>query len=230
MAAMAHGTSRITEEPNKVDIEMTNIPFGTYDVIFYMGRNPYHGGDGTGVIVFNDAPERAFTVKSGAFDGTFTEMVDGTTPGNYIVYPGVTGSSFTVQIYGNDFNHLGPTGFQIRKVPGPPYSTWAATNAPGQTPDQDYDNDGVENGIEYFMGETGSSFTAMPGLDATNKVSWTMDPDFEGTYEVQTSPDLGTWTNVVPKPMPSGGKLSYTLPTDEPGGKSFVRLLVTPTP
>jgi hypothetical protein len=110
------------------------------------------------------------------------------------------------------------------------FATWATTNAPGQSPDQDYDNDGVENGIEYFMGETGSSFTAMPGLDATNKVSWTMDPHFDGTYEVQTSPDLVIWTNVDPRPTPSGGNLSYTLPTGAAGGKSFVRLFVRPAP
>ncbi|MCX6872560.1 MAG: autotransporter-associated beta strand repeat-containing protein, partial [Verrucomicrobia bacterium] len=110
------------------------------------------------------------------------------------------------------------------------YTGWADANAPGQTPDQDYDNDGVENGIEYFMGQTGSSFTAMPGLDGTNTVTWPMDPAYSGTYEVQTSPDLVTWTNVDPKPVPSGGSLSYTLPTGAPGGKSFVRLLVTPTP
>ena len=104
----------------------------------------------------------------------------------------------------------------------------AANGATGQTPEQDHDNDGVENGIEYFMGETGSSFTAMPGLDATNKVSWTMDAAYQGTYEVQTSPDLVNWTNVDPKPLPAGGSLSYTLPHDGP--KLFVRLLVTPTP
>jgi hypothetical protein len=108
------------------------------------------------------------------------------------------------------------------------FTDWAATNAPGQTPKQDHDNDGVENGIEYFMGETGSSFTTMPGLDATNKVTWTMSAASQGTYEVQTSTDLVTWTNVDPKPVPAGGSLSYTLPTGL--GKQFVRMLVTPAP
>jgi hypothetical protein len=111
------------------------------------------------------------------------------------------------------------------------FTNWAAANAPGQTPQQDYDNDGVENGIEYFMGQTGSSFTAMPGLDGDNKVTWPASAAYQGTYEVQTSTDLVNWTNVSsPKPTPSGGTLSYTLPTGAPGGKSFVRLLVTPTP
>ena len=111
------------------------------------------------------------------------------------------------------------------------FDAWADANgATGQTPQQDHDNDGVENGIEYFMGETGSSFTAMPVLDETNTITWQADADYLGTYEVQTSTDLAIWTNVDPRPVPSGGTLSYLLPPGAPGGKSFVRLLVTPTP
>ena len=109
---------------------------------------------------------------------------------------------------------------------GNSYSAWAGTNAPGQTPGQDYDNDGVENGIEYFMGQTGSSFTAMPGLDGTNKVTWTKDPNYIGTWQVQTSPDLSTWTDVVATDNTTS--VSYTLPAG--AGKLFVRLLVTPAP
>ena len=124
----------------------------------------------------------------------------------------------------------GGSGIVLLSIGGTtnPYTTWASANAGGQTAGEDYDNDGVENGIEYFMGETGSSFTAMPGLDETNTITWPMDLNFEGTYEIQTSPDLGTWTNVDPRPLPSGGTLSYLLPTGL--GKQFVRLLVTPTP
>jgi autotransporter-associated beta strand protein len=106
------------------------------------------------------------------------------------------------------------------------YANWAITNAPGQTPDQDYDNDGVENGMEYFMGQTGSSFTAMPGLDGTNTVTWTKDPTYLGTWQVQTSPNLSTWTNVAG--TDNGTSVSYTLPTGM--GSLFVRLLATPAP
>jgi hypothetical protein len=223
-------------ESNKYDMEMTNIPFDTYDVIFYFRSNDAQYGDGTGVIKFNGGTERAYKMKSGAFDGNFIEMVDATTEGNYIVFTGVTGSSFTAQTWGlgaavwgdmGDFNHNGPSGFQIREAAvATGYGTWAEINAPGQTPDQDYDNDGVENGIEYFMGETGSSFTAMPGLDGTNTVTWTKDPAYNGSWQVQTSPDLSTWTDV--SGTDNGSSVSYTL---TPGaGKLFVRLLVTPAP
>jgi hypothetical protein len=214
------------------DMEMTNIPFAVYDVIFYIRANDSQFGDGTGIIKFKGGADRAFKLKSGAFDGNFIEMVDATTEGNYIVFKNVTGSSFTAQTWGtgsNGYNHLGPAGFQVREVAATTgFSAWATANAPGQTADQDHDNDGVKNGIEYFMGQSGSSFTAMPGLDATNTVTWAMDPAYVGTYEVQTSSNLGTWTNVTPRPVPAGGNLSYLLP---PGlGIQFVRLLVTPTP
>lgn len=107
------------------------------------------------------------------------------------------------------------------------YTGWASNNgATGQTPGQDHDNDGVPNGIEYFMGQTGSSFTSMPGLDATNTVNWVKDPDYNGTWQVQTSPDLSTWTNVPG--TDNGNSVSYTLPTGL--GKQFLRLLATPTP
>ena len=217
---------------NIFDMEMTNIPFAVYDVIFYIRANDGQFGDGTGVIKFNGGADRALKLKSGAFDGNFIEMVDATTEGNYIVFHNVSGSSFTAQTWGtgdNGFNHLGPAGFQVREVvaPGNTYTTWANTNAGSQSPDQDYDNDGVDNGIEYFMGQTGSSFTGLPGLDGTNTVTWPASATYAGTYEVQTSPDLVTWTNVTPKPTPSGGNLSYLLPSGL--GKQFVRLLVTPT-
>jgi hypothetical protein len=107
------------------------------------------------------------------------------------------------------------------------YTGWASKNgASGQTPDEDHDNDGTPNGIEYFMGETGSSFTAMPGLDATNTVTWAMDPTYNGTWQVQTSADLTTWTNVTG--ADNGNSVSYTLTTGL--GKQFLRLLATPNP
>ena len=136
-----------------------------------------------------------------------------------------------VVVPGLKFAAIDDVTLTVSPIPTGGFDAWASANgATGQTSQQDHDNDGVENGIEYFMGETGSSFTAMPGLDATNTVTWPMDAAYSGTYEVQTSPDLVTWTNVDPRPTPSGGTLSYTLPTGAPGGKSFVRLLVTPTP
>ena len=106
------------------------------------------------------------------------------------------------------------------------FADWALTNAPGQDPSQDKNNDGVQNGVAYFMGVTG--LATNPGPDASNTVTWPMSATYQGTFVVQTSTDLGTWTPADPQPTPSGGNLTYTLPPNAPGGKSFVRLLVTP--
>ncbi len=213
-------------------------PAKTYDLYIASGNllgTQLHNGEWTMTNVTTTAPTTQACGNTTAPNGsTWVEN------NNYVLFRSVVpdgAGNITVNgrsIFVSGFDcRLPLSGFQL--VESAPvtggFGTWAAANgATGQTPEQDHDNDGVENGIEYFMGETGSSFTAMPGLDATNKISWKMDPAYAGTYEVQTSPDLVTWTNVDPRPTPSGGTLSYTLPTGAPGGKSFVRLLVTPAP
>jgi autotransporter-associated beta strand protein len=110
------------------------------------------------------------------------------------------------------------------------YSGWASTNAPGQTADQDHDNDGVKNGVEYFMGQTGSGFTALP-VPVNGKVTWTKDPTYSGTFMIQISDTLAAddWENVpvnVTNPKDNGTSVEYTLPTGQ--GKLFTRLQVTP--
>jgi autotransporter-associated beta strand protein len=105
------------------------------------------------------------------------------------------------------------------------YASWAATNAPGQTTNQDHDNDGVKNGLEYFMGATGSTFTANPGLVA-GSITWPKNAAFVGSYLIQTSPNLSTWTTAVSGVTDNGTSVVYT-PT--PGlGKLFVRLIAMP--
>ncbi len=106
------------------------------------------------------------------------------------------------------------------------YGTWASANAGGQAANLDYNNDGVANGIAYFMGVTG--IATNPGLDGTNTVTWPVSATYSGTYEVQTSADLSNWIAVDPQPEVVGGDLTYALP--EGLGKQFIRLLVTPTP
>ena len=159
--------------------------------------------------------------------------LDGATEGNWLRIKGLT-----PDVNGNLGFLMGGTnaafsGFQLvypAVVVSSGFTIWAAANAGGQTAGEDFDNDGVENGVEFFMGETGSSFTSNPSLNASNVITWPASAAYQGTYEVQTSPDLVNWTPAATQPTPSGGFLTYTLPPGAPGGKSFVRLLVTPTP
>ena len=105
------------------------------------------------------------------------------------------------------------------------YASWAADNAGGQAAGLDFDGDGVANGIEYFMGETGSGFTANPGV-VDGKVTWAKGAGFLGTYAVETSPDLAVWTPAPGGVVDDGTSVEYTLPEGE--ARIFVRLLVTP--
>jgi hypothetical protein len=111
------------------------------------------------------------------------------------------------------------------------YGDWAADNAGDQTAEQDFDGDGVPNGVEYFMGETGSSFTQNPSLDESGTVSWSKSDSFLGTFEVQISYDLETWVAAPEDAVLDFGNAimldaAEVTPED---GKLFIRLLVSPS-
>jgi len=103
------------------------------------------------------------------------------------------------------------------------YTAWSVYNAGGQGPDLDNDKDGVSNGIEYFMGQTGSTFTANPSVIA-GKVTWPKSPSFVGSYAVKISTDLVNWTTATTGVVDNGNSVEYTIPTGNP--KHFVRLEV----
>jgi autotransporter-associated beta strand protein len=116
------------------------------------------------------------------------------------------------------------------------YNTWAGTNVGGQGPDLDFDNDGVENGVEFFM-NAAAGFTANPQLDGTNTITWPNGGNIDaseygptGQFVVQTSSDLSTWADVDVGSLTTnadgpGGLLTYTLTGASP---RFVRFKVTP--
>lgn len=102
---------------------------------------------------------------------------------------------------------------------------YTGSHASGQSASQDYDHDGIGNGVEYFMGQTGSSFTSNPQL-VNGLISWPHDANAVGvSCKVWTSENLADWTDVTGSTVDSGGFLSCTLPTALP--RLFVRLEVT---
>jgi hypothetical protein len=114
------------------------------------------------------------------------------------------------------------------------FANWAP--AGGQTPGEDYNDDGVQNGIAYFMNATGQA--TLPGL-IDNTVTWRNGGNIPSTeygadkqFVVQTSPDLLNWTPVDigdPKLANTASSVSYTLLPPEPGeDKLFVRFVVMP--
>lgn len=173
------------------------------------------------------------TIASGAtldlnFSGTdkVNRLVIGATQMANGVY-GAEGS-------GAQFENAQITGTgTLTVVPGG-YAGWAGTNADGQGPELDSDNDGVSNGVEYFMNAP-AGFTANPQLNGSNTITWpnggNIPASAYGTqFVVQTSPDLTTWTNVPIGNLTTNtsgpdGSLTYTLTGGSP---RFVRLTVTP--
>lgn len=120
------------------------------------------------------------------------------------------------------------------------YSSWASTNGTAGAMDEDHDNDGVTNGVEYFIGgPTGNTtgFTALPGVTNTGgilSVTWTKAAGYTGTYPanfvVETSPTLANpWTPATEGTGPdkveiTGNSVTYTFPA---GTTNFARLKVT---
>lgn len=130
------------------------------------------------------------------------------------------------------------TGNQIRLLQDTVtsgYTDWAATNANNQAAGEDYDDDGMSNGVEYFMGETGSAFTANPPLVNTAgvlTVTWPRDSGASASFTVQISEDLLEWTDIVPPHISidesDPDQITYTLPNE--ATENFIRLAVTVTP
>ncbi len=184
---------------------------------------------------------------------SFTEIGSGTIPtGTKLTILDYTGTTLTgtftgysegatVTVGANSFtlSYADSNKVTLTTLPGAGYSSWAAANGAGaQTMDQDHDNDGVSNGIEYFLGGSGNTtgFTAMPAVvntAGTLSVTWTKSGDYAGVYGtdfvVQTSTSLanGSWTNeLTPSPVTiSGNNVTYTFPAGPV--RKFVRLKVT---
>ena len=112
------------------------------------------------------------------------------------------------------------------------YSNWATTHTGSQGANLDTDNDGVSNGVEYFM-NSATGFTANPGV-VSGKVTWPNGGNIASSaygteFLVQISSDLIQWTNVLtvdPNLSNTSGSVQYTLPTGS--GNIFARLVVIP--
>jgi fibronectin-binding autotransporter adhesin len=120
------------------------------------------------------------------------------------------------------------------------YETWASTNGvTGQAANLDHDNDGVSNGVEYFIGGPNvntTGFTSLPSVTTVagvRSITWTKAATYAGVYntdffiETSTTLGAGSWT-AEPSPGTvsiSGNEVTYTFPAG-PVIK-FARLKVT---
>jgi autotransporter-associated beta strand protein len=117
------------------------------------------------------------------------------------------------------------------------YGGWASVNAPGQTPGQDYDGDGVENGVEYVVGGTkntndlgklpraGTSGGDMTFTFLRNRNSLTPDT----TLAIEVGTGLSAWPAAYPVPN-TPGILGPVTVTDNGDGTDTVVLTLTRSP
>ena len=132
---------------------------------------------------------------------------------------------------------LNASGFLTATLPGS-YAAWQVANNTAQPMNLDHDNDGVSNGIEYFLGGTTrtTGFTALPGVTHTGaslSITWTKAASYTGAYPTDfvvetTSTLIGPWTPAAlgtgaDKVAITGTSVKYTFPA---GTQKFARLKV----
>ena len=161
------------------------------------------------------------------YTGTLTPaggpfFAEGTLPGGYTVdYTSTPGQIKLV-------SGGAPTGF----------AAWQLANGTGGGLGDDHDNDGVDNGTEYFIygPVANSGFTPLPGVTPGSPltVTWTKAAGYTGVYNtnfvVETSATLAApWVPALlgagaDQVVISGNNVTYTFPA---GTKNFARLKVT---
>ncbi len=178
-------------------------------------------------------------IDGGKVEPTGTEVVDtlffGATQkaaGNYSAVAG-PGVNFVDTVH---FTGAGIVSVTSGLAGG--FSSWATLNGASAVATDDHDNDGVPNGVEYFIGGPNGNttgFTALPGVTTVagiRSVTWTHAADYTGAYGVdfviETSTTLvaGSWTTETAggNITLTGNDVKYTFPAGPV--KNFVRLRV----
>jgi autotransporter-associated beta strand protein len=160
----------------------------------------------------------------------------------YIIanYTSLSGTQFATVTnlpdgYTLEYDHN--TGTQIALVADvvPGYASWATANdIEGELPEDDFDNDGITNLVEYALGKNPKVSDLPPGAFDGSTLTFTKGADAlangDVAYSIEESDDLGIaapWADVVATEV--GNTISYNLPTGKT--RVFARLkavLTTP--
>ncbi len=150
--------------------------------------------------------------------------LDNALAANPLASPSAT-TTYVVTVTDTTTNATASASVLVTFVPGSAYDTWAALHAGGQSASEDFNHDGVPNGIAFFMGMDG--LATNPGI-VNGKVTWPHVGSVSA-YEVQVSNDLINWVAADPASVDSvtdPAQVVFTLPTG--ASKQFCRITVTP--
>ncbi|MCX6876315.1 MAG: hypothetical protein NTW21_21280 [Verrucomicrobia bacterium] len=191
---------------------------GAYEAL----RIWHYGGGGAGI----HAPASLTVTDDFGHSTTYSEFPDSAPSITDVPITGMRGTILHLR-FGPKSEFVGLSEIKVLGTAGggSGYDTWAATHAESQTPDLDYDHDGVANGVEYFM-DAPDGFTENPGV-VNGKVIWSQANPV-ASFQVQVSDNLTDWspadTADVDTSDPS--QVIYTFPSG--AAKKFCRLAVTP--
>jgi autotransporter-associated beta strand protein len=211
------------------------------------------GGSQSSPITVNNLASLGFTLESGT---TSTSTVTFDT-GSSVTITGTPAPATSYTLMTTTATISGPLalnplipGFELqidgtntlKLVPAAAggYAAWQTANSTLEAANLDHDNDGVSNGVEYFLGGTTNTtgFTSLPTVNTVGglSVTFTKHATYTGSYTtdftVETSATLtGAWATEPADPtpgftvtFPSATEVKYTFPA---GTKNFARLKVT---
>ncbi|MFW5869838.1 MAG: PEP-CTERM sorting domain-containing protein [Planctomycetota bacterium] len=128
-ATMMYATRAIAGAEDEIDIELTDIPYATYDIYVYVGRygDWTEAKDDTGETTIGGTTYHYYRSDPDSGDmgdlpgahvqATSTDVDNPTAGATYVLFEDLTGSSQTISMFDDDGDELGITGLQI--VPEP---------------------------------------------------------------------------------------------------------------
>ncbi|MBM3861426.1 MAG: hypothetical protein FJ395_17500 [Verrucomicrobia bacterium] len=115
------------------------------------------------------------------------------------------------------------------------YTTWASANGiPGELPENDYDNDGLSNLMEYALGLDPKVSNPLTYNFDDNTITFPKGSDAinngDVTYIIETATDLvaGDWnSSVTHTPPDASPTIQYSFPSDQPKGFARLRIILS---
>ena len=183
--------------------------------------------DTTGLINFTESA-KTFTIVNAS-------GISGFVPGDFSITTtgGFAGTgTWSIQQTGNSLELV-----YAASTPTGGYYTWALTNAPTGNANDDFDNDGVPNAVEYVLGgdKDTNDIGKLPTIDTTGgnlTFSFIRPWDSIGLVDlsIEVSTDLATWPDKYPvADIPVVASPGVTV-TDNGNSTDTVTLVIPQTP